>query len=212
VSRRFLLVGLTGGIASGKSLVSAIFKELGARVIDADQLAREVVAPGQPAYREIVEAFGEEILGPDGRLDRKKLGASVFADPGRRRRLEAVTHPRIQALREARLRALADQGFEGIVIQDAALLIEVGGIQAVDRLVVVYVDEATERERLMARDGLSEAEARQRIASQMPLQEKARLAHYVVDNGGSPEETRRQVQAIYQALEADRRSRFGGGS
>jgi len=212
VSRRFLLVGLTGGIASGKSLVSAIFKELGAHVIDADRLAREVVAPGQPAYREIVEAFGEEVCGPDGGLDRKKLGASVFADPGRRRRLEAITHPRIQALREARLRALADQGFEGIVIQDAALLIEVGGSQAVDRLVVVYVDEATQQERLMARDGLSEAEARQRIASQMPLEEKARLAHYVVDNRGSLEETRRQVEAIYQALEADRRSRFGGGS
>ena len=210
--RRFLLVGLTGGIASGKSLVGAIFRELGAQIIDADQLSREVVEPGQPAYQEIVAAFGREILQPDGCLDRKKLGAQVFSDPEKRRRLESIMHPRIQVLRQARCQALADQGFDGIVIQDAALLIEVGAQNTVDRLVVVYVDEATQRERLMARDGLSEAEAQARIRSQMSLDEKARLAHYVVDNRGSPQETRRQVEAIYRALEADRRarSRHGG--
>ena len=207
VHRRFLLVGLTGGIASGKSLVSALFQELGAHVIDADRLAREVVEPGQPAHREIVEVFGREILQSDGCLDRKKLGAEVFADPEKRHRLEAITHPRIRALRQARLQALADQGFHGIVVQDAALLIEVGAADTVDRLVVVYVDEATHIERLMARDGLSEAEARQRIRSQMPLEEKARVAHYVVDNRGTPEETRQQVEAIYRALLADHRSR-----
>jgi len=205
--RRFLLVGLTGGIASGKSLVSAFFQELGAHVIDADRLAREVVEPGQPAHREIVEAFGREILQSDGCLDRKKLGAEVFADPEKRHRLEAITHPRIRALRQARLQALADQGFDGIVVQDAALLIEVGAADTVDRLVVVYVDEATHIERLMTRDGLSEAEARQRIRSQMPLEEKARVAHYVVDNRGSPGETRQQVEAIYRALLADHRAR-----
>ena len=212
MSRHFLLVGLTGGIASGKSLVSALFQELGAHVIDADRLAREVVEPGQPAYQEIVEAFGREILQSDGRLDRKKLGGQVFADPEKRRRLEAITHPRIQVLRQARLQALAEQGFDGIVIQDAALLIEVGAADTVDRVVVVYVDEATQIERLTARDDLSEAEARQRIQSQMPLEAKARLAHYVVDNRRSPGETRQQVEAIYQALEADRhaRSRHGG--
>lgn len=206
--RRFLLVGLTGGIASGKSLVSAIFRELGARIIDADQFAREVVEPGQPAYREIVDAFGTDVLQPDGCLDRKKLGTQVFSEAAKRRRLEAITHPRIQALREARLEALAEEGFEGVVVQDAALLIEVGAHATVDRLVVVYVDEATQIERLRTRDGLIQAEARARIRSQMPLEEKVRLAHYVVDNRGSPEETRRQVEAIYEALEADRRARF----
>lgn len=212
MNRGLLLVGLTGGIASGKSLVSALFQELGALVIDADRLAREIVEPGRPAYREIVEAFGREILEPEGRVDRKRLGAEVFADPEKRRRLEEITHPRIQALRQARLEALADQGYDGIVIQDAALLIEVGAHQAVDRVVVVYVDEATQIKRLVVRDGLSEAEARQRIQSQMPLEEKARLADYVVDNRGTPEETRRQVEAIYRALQADHHARFGGQS
>lgn len=205
--RRFLLVGLTGGIASGKSLVGTIFGELGAQIIDADQLSREVVEPGQPAYQEIVTAFGAEILQPNGCLDRKKLGAQVFSDPEKRRRLESIMHPRIQALRRARCQALTDQGFDGIVIQDAALLIEVGAQNMVDRLVVVYVDEATQQERLMARDGLSEAQAQARIRSQMPLEEKARLAHYVVDNRGSPQDTRRQVEAIYRALAADRHAR-----
>lgn len=212
VSRRFLLVGLTGGIASGKSIVAQIFRELGAVVIDADVIARQVVEPGEPAWRELVAEFGEEILLPDRTLDRKKLGALIFADPAKRTRLEQITHPRIQERRVRELERLAARGFEGVVIQDAALLIEVGGAKSVDRLVVVWVDGATQLRRLMARDGITEAEARQRIASQVSLDEKARLAHHVIDNSGPPAETRRQVEALYQVLLSEARGRAASGS
>jgi dephospho-CoA kinase len=198
--RRFLLVGLTGGLATGKSTVSAMFAHLGARVIDADLLAREVVMPGQPAHAEVVREFGPEVLDPDGGLDRKRLGAIVFADPERRRRLEAITHPAIRRRQQRLLSVLEEEAFEGIVIWDAALLIESSGARAVDRLVVVVTDPDTEVRRLVARDGLAEPEARARIATQMPVAEKARLAHYVVDNSGSRGETERQVREVYRRL------------
>ena len=184
---------------------------LGCPIIDADLLAREVVAPGEPAWRGIVEAFGEAVLQADGTLDRTRLGALVFADPARRRQLEAITHPAIQARRQAALGELAARGFEGVVIQDAALLIEVGGAAHVDRLVVVYAEPAAQLARLMTRDGLAEADARQRIASQMPLAEKARLAHYVIDSSDSREETAAQVAAVHAALVAEQRARRAGG-
>jgi dephospho-CoA kinase len=205
--RRFLLVGLTGGIATGKSTVSDLFTRLGCRVVDADLLARQVVEPGQPAHAAIVQEFGPEVLQGDGRLDRKRLGAVVFGDPERRKRLEAITHP---AIRERMARLLADfeeERFDGIVIWDAALLIESGGDAHMDRLVVVYADEATELRRLMARDGLDEAEARARIASQMPVADKARRAHHVIDNSGSRADTERQVRRVHQALLADLEAR-----
>jgi dephospho-CoA kinase len=208
--RRFLSVGLTGGIASGKSTVSRQLAALGCHVIDADVLAREVVAPGEPAWRQVVEAFGREVLRPDGSLDRARLGALVFADPEKRRRLEAITHPAIQSRRQAALDDLAARGFDGLVVQDAALLIEVGGAASVDRLVVVYADPAIQLDRLMRRDTLDEAEARRRIASQMPLQEKVRLAHYVIDNSDSVEETAAQVRAVHAALLAEHRARRAG--
>ena len=209
LSRPFLLVGLTGGIASGKSTVSRQLAELGCHVIDADVLAREVVAPGQPAWRAIVEAFGQEVLRPDGTLDRPRLGALVFADAEQRRRLEAITHPAVQARRDAILAELAARGFDGLVVQDAALLIEVGGARRVDRLVVVYADRAVQLERLMRRDGLDRAEAERRVASQMPLAEKVKLAHYVIDNSDSPEETAAQVRAVHAALLAEHRATRG---
>lgn len=202
-----MLVGLTGGIASGKSTVSRQLTELGCVVIDADLLAREVVAPGEPAWREIVETFGREVLRPDQTLDRARLGAIVFADPERRRRLEAITHPPIQARRQAALDALAARGFDGLVIQDAALLIEVGGAAQVDRLVVVYATREAQLERLMRRDGFDRTEAERRLASQMPLAKKVRLAHYVIDNSDSPEETAAQVRAVHAALVAEHRAR-----
>lgn len=203
----YLLVGLTGGIASGKSTVSRQLAELGAHVIDADILAREVVAPGEPAWQAIVEMFGRDVLRPDETLDRARLGAIVFADPAARRRLEAITHPAIQARRQAALAALAARGFEGVVIQDAALLIEVGGAAHVDRLVVVYATPEAQLTRLMRRDGLERAEGERRIASQMPLAEKVRLAHYVIDNSDTPEETEAQVRAVHAALVAEQRAR-----
>jgi dephospho-CoA kinase len=205
--RSYLLVGLTGGIASGKSTVSRQLAELGCQVIDADVLAREVVAPGEPALAAIVAAFGPEVLRADGTLDRPRLAERVFDDPEARRRLEALTHPAIAARREARLAALAAGGFDGIVVQDAALLIEVGAARHVDRLVVVYAEPAVQTERLRQRDGLEPAGAERRIASQMPLAEKARLAHYVIDNSDSPEETAAQVRAVHAALLAEHRAR-----
>jgi dephospho-CoA kinase len=206
-SRSFFLVGLTGGMASGKSTVSRQLADLGCHVIDADMLARAVVAPGEPALQTIVQAFGRAVLRPDGTLDRARLGALVFADAEKRKRLEAITHPAIQARRQAALAELAAQGYDGLVVQDAALLIEVGGAAHVDRLVVVYADRAVQRERLMRRDRLDAAEAERRLATQMPLAAKVRLAHYVIDNSDSPEETAAQVRAVHAALLAEQRAR-----
>ncbi len=201
--RRFLLVGLTGSIATGKSTVSAMFAHEGARVIDADLLSREVVLPGQPAYAKIVEEFGSQLVLEDGSLDRKALGAIVFADPARRKRLEEITHPAIGARQQRILSVLDEEGFEGIVLWDAALLFESGGVAKMDRVVVVFADPETERKRLMERDGLSLADARARIASQMPIADKALLADHVIDNSGTRGETERQVRAVHGALLAE---------
>ncbi len=205
--RHFLLVGLTGSIATGKSTVSRMFAHLGARVIDADLLAREVVMPGQPAYARIVDEFGPQVVQEDGSLDRKALGALVFADATRRKRLEEITHPAIGARQQRILSVLDEEAFEGVVIWDAALLFEGGGTAKMDRVVVVYADPETESRRLMERDGLSAADARTRIASQMPIAEKAKLAHHVIDNSGAREETERQVRTVYGALLAELKAR-----
>jgi len=201
--RRFLLVGLTGSIATGKSTVSRMFAHLGARVLDADLLAREVVMPGQPAYLKIVEEFGQSVVQEDGTLDRKGLGAIVFAEPARRKRLEEITHPAIAARQQRILSVLEEEAFEGIVIWDVALLFETGGVAKVDRVVVVYADPETEVARLIARDGMAEADARARIASQMPVAEKAKRAHYVIDNSGDRAHSEGQVKAVYEALLAE---------
>ena len=205
--RRFLLVGLTGSIATGKSTVSRMFADLGARVLDADQLAREVVMPGQPAYLKIVEEFGPQVVQEDGTLDRKALGAIVFADPGKRKRLEEITHPAIGLRQQRILSVLDEEAFEGIVIWDVALLFETGGVARMDRVVVVATDPDTELARLMARDSLPEDAARARIASQMPVAEKAKRAHYVIDNSGTRPDTERQVKAVYEALLAELKAR-----
>jgi dephospho-CoA kinase len=206
-TRRFLLVGLTGGIATGKSTVTDMFRRLGCEIIDADVLAREVVAPGEPALAEIAREFGPEVLQPDGALDRKRLGAVVFADPERRRRLEAITHPAIRARFMARLAALMERGFDGIAIFDAAVMIESGNYKNMDRLVVVLTDEPTQRARLTARDAIDESEASRKIASQMPVADKARLADYVIDNAGDRAATEAQVRRVHAALLADLRAR-----
>jgi dephospho-CoA kinase len=206
-TRPFFLVGLTGGIASGKSSVSRQLVALGCRLVDADVLAREVVAPGEPAWRAIVEAFGPEILGPDGQLDRKRLGALVFADPAQRKTLEAITHPAITTRRQATLDAWAAEGFDGLVVLDIPLLVEVGAATHVDRVIVVYAEREIQVERLMSRDGFERAEAERRVASQMPLADKVRYAHYVVDNSGTPDETAGQVRAVHAALLAEHRAR-----
>ncbi|MBI4588595.1 MAG: dephospho-CoA kinase [Candidatus Rokubacteria bacterium] len=207
MKREFLLVGLTGGIGTGKSAVSRMFRDLGCLIIDADILAREVVEPGEPAYGKIVAEFGRQILDDEGQIDRKKLGALVFGDEAKRKRLEGFTHPEIRQ-RQARIVAeLITEGFDGIVIFDAALLVETGGAANMDRLVVVYADEATQLKRLMLRDDISEAEARTKIESQMSLAEKVKQAHYVVDNSGTREETERRVREVHLALLADLKAR-----
>ena len=207
--RRFLLVGLTGSIATGKSTVSRMFAHLGARVLDADVLAREVVMPGQPAYLKIVEEFGPAVVQEDATLDRKALGAIVFADPARRKRLEEITHPAIGLRQQRILSVLDEEEFDGIVMWDVALLFETGGVARMDRVVVVYTDPDTELARLMARDGIPEEQARARIATQMPVAEKAKRAHYVIDNSGERVETERQVKAVYESLLAELKARPG---
>jgi dephospho-CoA kinase len=206
-TRPFFLVGLTGGIASGKSTVSRQLVALGCRLVDSDVQAREVVAPGEPAWRAIVEEFGREVIGADGQLDRKRLGAVVFADPARRKALEAITHPAITARRQAILDAWAAEGFDGLVVLDIPLLVEIGAAAHMDRVVLVYAEREVQLERLMARDGFDRAEAERRVASQMPLAEKVRHADYVIDSSGVREETAAQVRAVHAALLAEHRAR-----
>ena len=208
MSRRFLLVGLTGGLATGKSTVSEILRGLGCVVLDADVLAREVVEPGQPTLAAIVEEFGREVLAPDGTLDRKRLGTIVFAEPARRQRLEAITHPAIRERFLARLAELEACGFEGIVVWDAPVMIETGGHRAMDRLIVVTADAATQRARALARDG-DPADAERKIANQMPLADKAKLADHVIDNSGDRAATEARTREIHTALLADLRARAG---
>jgi dephospho-CoA kinase len=203
VNRRFLLVGLTGGLATGKSTVSDMLRTLGCVVLDADILAREVVERGQPALAAIVREFGADVLRSDGTLDRKRLGAIVFADPERRRRLEAITHPAIRDRFLACLAELQEQGFDGVVVWDAPVMIESGGYKNMDRLVVVVADPATQLARALARDG-DPADAERKIASQMPLADKAALADYVIDNSGDRAATEAQVARLRSALALER--------
>ncbi|HVN09875.1 MAG TPA: dephospho-CoA kinase [Patescibacteria group bacterium] len=190
-----LRVGLTGGIASGKSTVAARLRELGLTVLNADLLAHELMAPGQPAYEDVVREFGRGVLAADGTVDRKKLGEIVFRDAERRERLNAIVHPRVIAAREEELKRMEEEEPDGIAIIEAALLIEAGYYKKLDRLIVCSCRPEQQVERLRAR-GLSEEEARQRIAAQLPLEEKLRLADEVVDCSGTVEETLRQTDEL----------------
>jgi dephospho-CoA kinase len=179
------LVGLTGGIASGKSTFAALLRERGAPVVDADALAREAVRPGSPALARIAEAFGPQALLPDGGLDRRWLGAKVFADAEARRRLEAITHPAVRALMDAEVRRIGDEG-HALGFYDVPLLYEVGLDRAVDAVVVVWTPRAVQLARLVERDGLTPFEAEARVAAQLPIDEKAARADFVVENAGAP--------------------------
>jgi dephospho-CoA kinase len=191
--------GLTGGIGSGKSTVAAHLRERGVPVIDADVLAREVVAPGTHGLAEIVAAFGEEVLASDGTLDRPKLAERVFGDEEARQRLNAITHPRVRDLALARVAEFGAEG-EPLVCYEVPLLVETGLADALRPLVVVSVSVETQVERTVARDGMSEEQARARIAAQMPLSDKVKLADFVIDNSGSREETRAQTDAALDAI------------
>ena len=194
-----LRVGLTGGIASGKSTVAARMRELGLPVLNADQLAHRLMEPGQPAYNEVVREFGSEVVAPGGALDRRKLGDIVFRDAAKRELLNGIVHPRVIEAREEQLREMQKENPRGIAVIEAALLVENGYYKKLDRLVVCSSTPQQQIERLRAR-GLSEQEARQRIESQMGLAEKLKVADDVVDCSGTLEETLRQTDALVARL------------
>ncbi len=195
-----LWVGLTGGIASGKSSVARILERAGASVVSADQLAHAAIRKGGVAYDAVVRAFGAEMLNADGEIDRTRLGQLVFNDTERRKRLEAILHPHIFEAAWAFRRTRAASHPTGVAIYNAALLIETGTHREMDRVIVVSVDEATQLARLMKRDSLSEEEARRRMAIQMPLAEKLQWADAVIDNCPPPDEVAQAVTALYRKL------------
>ena len=195
------LVGLTGGIASGKSTVSEILARQGAAIINADVLAREVVEPGRQAWTEIVNAFGTAVLQPDRALDRQKLRAIIFDDPDARKKLEAIIHPQVRALAKQRIREHAAAGY-AVIVYEVPLLFE-GNLQEWLRpVILVACDTDTQRKRLQGRDNLSAAQAQKHIEAQMSLAEKRRLADYVIENNGSLEDLERQVQTVLEKIKA----------
>ncbi|HEV8354205.1 MAG TPA: dephospho-CoA kinase [bacterium] len=208
------IVGLTGGIASGKSLVVGIFKELGAQVIDADHVAREVVRPGKPAHNEILEAFGPTMLLPDGTLDRGRLGDLIFRDSAARTRLNAITHKYIRSEIQREIARLKAAGGSPMVIVDVPLLLDKASRDAYDfdAVVLVFADPDLQLERLMAREGLSREQAVSRIMAQRPLAEKIPEADWVIDNSGSPEDTRRQAEALWKTLVGNAGTRERGNA
>ena len=193
------VVGLTGGIASGKTTVSEMFAELGIPIVDADDLAREVVEPGTSGLEAIVTAFGRGVLDSEGRLDRKKVGDLVFNDAAARATLNDILHPRIGAAGAERIASYEDH-HAPYVIYEAALLVETGSHTAFPALIVVSAEESVQRLRLIARDGYTVQEANARIESQLPLAVKTEAADYVVTNNGNLEGTRRQVAEIHEQL------------
>jgi dephospho-CoA kinase len=199
-----LRVGLTGSIAVGKTYVASVFAELGCHVLDADQTAREVVMPGTPGLKAVTAEFGEEILKPDGTLNRRQMAAVVFSDEAKRQRLNAILHPFIIARQDEILNEWEAEDARGIAIVDAALMIESGGYLRFDKLIVVHCRPEVQLERLMLRDNLSRAEAQRRIDSQMPQEEKQKFADYLIDTSDGFELTRAQTLRVYGELVSQR--------
>jgi dephospho-CoA kinase len=190
-------VGLTGGVASGKSTVSAILEDLGAVVVDADQIAREVVAPGTEGLAAVVEAFGSEILTADGELDRPALGALVFADEEARRRLEAIVHPLVRR-RGRELEAAAPEG--ALVVHDIPLLAETGQAESFDAVIVVDAPVETQVERMLSQRGWTREDAESRVAAQATREQRRAVATYVIDNTGTLEDLRDRVTEVFEEL------------
>jgi dephospho-CoA kinase len=197
-----LRVGLTGGIGSGKSSVVAMLREMGVPVVEADDLAHELSRAGEPVYDEIVKAFGREILAGNGEIDRARLAGMVFGSPEKLARLNGIVHPRVLERAE---RWVGERQREGarLVVIEAPLLVEAGFHRRLDRLVLVWCRPEQQIERLSAGRGMSREEAERRIAAQMPVEEKLRLADHVIDNSGSRDETRLQVEALVKKFEAE---------
>jgi len=197
-----LRVGLTGSIGVGKSFVSRVLGELGCRVLDADETAREVVMLGSPALRDVVAAFGSRFLREDGSLDRSKLGALVFADRDERTKLNSILHPYIIAKQDDLLREWEARDPKGIAIVDAALMIESGGYKRFDKLIVVHCRPEVQLQRLMARDDLGREEAEKRIGAQMSQDEKKKFADYLIDTSDGFEAARKRTTEVYEELVA----------
>jgi len=195
-----LIVGLTGGYASGKSTVAKMFVELGATLIDADRLAREVVKPDKQAWFEIVAHFGKGILLKNGEIDRKALGEIVFGSDAEREKLNAIVHPRVLDEELKAIEEIKGRELDAILILSVPLLIESGHYKLCDKIVVVIVDKDTQIKRLMERDGFSREESVRRISAQMPLSEKVTYADFVIDNSGSGQETELQVKEVFKEL------------
>jgi dephospho-CoA kinase len=195
-----LRIGLTGSIGVGKTFVAGVFAELGCHVLDADDLAREVVAPGSELLKKVVQHFGAEILRSDGTLDRAKLGSIVFAEPAKRRLLNSLLHPYIIAQQDERLREWEAEDPNGIGIVDAALMIESGGAKRFNKLIVVHCRPEIQLSRLMARNNLSREEAERRINSQMSQEEKKVFADYLIDTSEGFDATRRRTEEVYKEL------------
>ncbi len=192
--------GLTGSIAVGKTFVCNVLRELGCHVLDADRTAREVVEPGTDGLRLVVEHFGEGILNPNGELDRKKLGSIVFADKEKLELLNSIIHPLVIDKQDEWLREMEAADPNGIAIVDAALMIESGGYRRFDKLIVVWCQPDLQIARLIERDKLSEDEAKRRIASQMPQDEKKKYADILIDTSGTREETAERTKAVFRKL------------
>lgn len=195
-----LKVGLTGSIAVGKTFVCDVFRQLGCYVLDADIVARDVVAPGTPGLKRIVEEFGSDVLDPEGGLDRARMATIVFADEDKRLQLNSIIHPLVFEVQDRWLSERAEEDPAGIAIVDAALMIESGGYKRFDQLIVVWCEPEIQLQRLIERNRLPEAAARTRIASQMPQSEKKRFADHLIDTSKGFEETRRQVVDVFEKL------------
>jgi dephospho-CoA kinase len=200
-SKKMLRIGLTGSIGVGKSFVAGVLAELGCHVLDADLTAREVVEPNSVALEKLVAEFGPEVLLPDGALDRARLGALVFGDAQRRSTLNSILHPYIIARQDELLREWEAVDPDGIAIVDAALMIESGGYKRFDKLIVVHCRPEIQLQRLMLRNALSREEAEKRISAQMSQEEKKKFADYLIDTSEGFDDTRRQTEKVYAALQ-----------
>jgi len=194
------IVGLTGGVASGKTAVSQILREEGAYLIDADQIARELVQPHTATWNELIRVFGKGILQEDGSIHRKRLAAKVFSDSEQRNLLNQILHPRIKVEMDRRVKEIGQKDPDAIVVIDAALLIELGNHREMDKVIVVTSTEKQQIERLKKRDGVEQEEAQKILSSQMPLEEKLKVADFVIRNEGSFEETKKRVKEVFQEL------------
>jgi dephospho-CoA kinase len=197
-----LIIGLTGGIVSGKSTVARMFKDLGAKIVDADKLGHKVILPQETAWKRIIEIFGKDILQKDQTINRKKLGKIVFANQNLLKKLNKITHPEIIKLikKEISLAKNDSKEEKKILIIDAALIYETKIDRLMDKIIVVYLDEEEQLKRLIKRNNLSEKEALQKIKSQIPLKEKIEIADYVIDNSNSLDKTKEQVETIWQEI------------